>query len=98
MVRLALTALAISTQLASAAVVLPTVPEVTVTAPKPPEAQQLTGQSGSLIVFVPTAITAGDSAFLRALYRVNMEQSLSLQRSDIQNQMMREFERQARSD
>jgi hypothetical protein len=45
-----------------------------------------------------TAITAGDSAFLRALYLVNMEQSLSLQRTDIQNQMMREFERQARTD
>jgi hypothetical protein len=42
------------------------------------------------------AITAGDAAYLRALYSVGMEQPLSLQRNDIQNKMMREFENQAR--
>jgi hypothetical protein len=42
------------------------------------------------------AITAGDIAFLRALYSVNMEQPLSLQRTDIQNKMLREFEKQTR--
>ena len=36
-----------------------------------------------------TAITAGDIAFLRALYSVNMEEPLSLQRNDIQNKMIR---------
>ena len=41
-----------------------------------------------------TAITAGDIAFLRALYAVNMEEPLSLQRNDMQNKMLREFEKQ----
>jgi hypothetical protein len=40
-----------------------------------------------------TAMTAGDTAYLRALYSLNMEQSLSLQRMDIQNTMMREFQK-----
>jgi len=39
------------------------------------------------------AMTAGDVAYLRALYSLNMEQPLSLQRMDIQNKMMREFHR-----
>jgi hypothetical protein len=39
------------------------------------------------------SVTAGDGAYLRALYSVNMQQPLSLQRSDIQNKMTREFEK-----
>jgi len=35
---------------------------------------------------------------LRALYSLNMEQPLSLQRSDIQDKMMREFHAQDRND
>jgi len=45
-----------------------------------------------------TAMTAGDTAYLRALYSLNMEQPLSLQRSDIQDKMMREFHAQDRND
>jgi hypothetical protein len=37
-------------------------------------------------------VTAGDLAFLRALYKTDMETILSLERSDIQNNMMRQFE------
>ena len=37
------------------------------------------------------AMTAGDIAYLRALYSTYMEQPLSLQRSDIRNKMMQEF-------
>jgi hypothetical protein len=39
----------------------------------------------------PTQITAGDIAFLRALYSADLEQPLSLEQSDIQNHMMRQF-------
>jgi hypothetical protein len=42
-----------------------------------------------------TALTAGDTAYLRALYSLNMEQPLSLQRMDIQDKMMREFQTSA---
>ena len=44
------------------------------------------------------AMTAGDTAYLRALYSLNMELPLSLQRLDIQNKMMREFESRASND
>jgi hypothetical protein len=40
---------------------------------------------------ISTAMTAGDMAYLRALYSLNMEQPLSLQRMDLQDKMMREF-------
>lgn len=39
-----------------------------------------------------TGITAGDLAFLRALYKTDLEVVLPLERSDIQNNMMRQFE------
>jgi hypothetical protein len=39
----------------------------------------------------PTKITAGDLAFLRGLYSTDLEQPLSLETSDVQNKMMREF-------
>jgi hypothetical protein len=45
-----------------------------------------------------TAMTAGDTAYLRALYSLNMEQSLSLQRMDIQDKMMREFKTRTPND
>jgi len=45
-----------------------------------------------------TAMTAGDTAYLRALYSLDMEQPLSLQRTDIQNKMMREFQTRASND
>jgi hypothetical protein len=45
------------------------------------------GDSGTL-----TGITAGDLAFLRALYASDLEVVLSLERSEIQNNMMRQFE------
>ena len=38
-------------------------------------------------------ITAGDLAFLRALYSTNLETPLPLEASAIENQMMREFKR-----
>jgi hypothetical protein len=44
------------------------------------------------------AVTAGDTAYLRALYSLNMELPLSLQRTDIQNKMMREFQSRASND
>lgn len=40
-----------------------------------------------------TGITAGDLAFLRALYRTDLESYLPAERSDIQNNMMRQFGR-----
>lgn len=40
-----------------------------------------------------TGITAGDLAFLRALYKADMEANLPLERSDIHNQMMQQFDR-----
>lgn len=39
----------------------------------------------------PTGITAGDIAFLRALYSTDLEQPLGLERSDIFNNMMKQF-------
>jgi hypothetical protein len=39
----------------------------------------------------PVQVTAGDIAFLRGLYSTDLEQPLSLERSDIQNNMMRQF-------
>ena len=39
----------------------------------------------------PDAVTAGDLAFLRALYAADLRENLSLEASDIQNAMMREF-------
>jgi hypothetical protein len=45
-----------------------------------------------------TAMTAGDTAYLRALYSLNMEQPLSLQREDIQDKMMREFQTRTPND
>jgi hypothetical protein len=39
----------------------------------------------------PTQLTAGDIAFLRALYRMDLRENLSLETGDIQNGMMREF-------
>jgi len=39
----------------------------------------------------PTAITAGDIAFLRALYSTDLEQPLGLERSDILNNMMKQL-------
>jgi hypothetical protein len=41
----------------------------------------------------PTQLTAGDIAFLRALYSMDLRENLSLETSDIQNAMMREFKR-----
>jgi hypothetical protein len=41
----------------------------------------------------PTAITAGDLAFLRALYRIDMESILSLEKSAILDNMTRQFTR-----
>jgi hypothetical protein len=40
-----------------------------------------------------TGITAGDLAFLRALYKADLERYLPLEISDINNNMMRQFER-----
>jgi hypothetical protein len=40
-----------------------------------------------------TQLTAGDIAFLRALYSTDLRENLSLETSDIQNAMMREFKR-----
>jgi hypothetical protein len=39
----------------------------------------------------PTGITAGDLAFLKALYRINLESILSLERSAILDNMTRQF-------
>jgi hypothetical protein len=39
----------------------------------------------------PTAITAGDLAFLRALYSTDLEQPLGLEKSGILNNMMKQF-------
>jgi hypothetical protein len=39
-----------------------------------------------------TGVTAGDLAFLRALYKADLEETLSLERSGIQDGMMRQFE------
>ena len=39
-------------------------------------------------------LTAGDIAFLRALYSTDLRENLSLETNDIQNAMMREFKRQ----
>jgi hypothetical protein len=36
-------------------------------------------------------MTAGDLAFLRALYAANMETVIEIESSNIENQMMREF-------
>jgi hypothetical protein len=41
----------------------------------------------------PLQLTAGDIAFLRALYSTDLRENLSLETSDIQNAMMREFQR-----
>ena len=41
----------------------------------------------------PTQLTAGDIAFLRALYSTDLRENLSLATGDIQNAMMREFKR-----
>jgi hypothetical protein len=41
----------------------------------------------------PLVLTAGDIAFLRALYSMDLRENLSLETSDIQNAMMREFKR-----
>lgn len=41
----------------------------------------------------PEAVTAGDLAFLRALYSMDLRENLSLEASDIQNAMMRDFNR-----
>jgi hypothetical protein len=41
----------------------------------------------------PIQLTAGDIAFLRALYSMDLRENLSLETSDIQNGMMREFKR-----
>jgi hypothetical protein len=40
----------------------------------------------------PDATTAGDLAFLRALYAIDLRESLSLEGSDIRAHMMRQFE------
>lgn len=40
----------------------------------------------------PTGITAGDLAFLRALYQTDQENVLTLERGNIQNIMMRQFQ------
>jgi hypothetical protein len=40
----------------------------------------------------PTQITAGDLAFLRALYRANLETPVDLEQSDIEFAMQREFQ------
>jgi hypothetical protein len=45
-----------------------------------------------------TSVTAGDTAYLRALYSLNMEQPLSLQRMDIQDKMMRQFQTRTPND
>ena len=45
-----------------------------------------------------TAITAGDTAYLRALYSLDMEQPLYLQREDIHNKMMRELQTRTPND
>jgi hypothetical protein len=42
----------------------------------------------------PDQITAGDLAFLRALYRANLEMPAQLEESNIENAMMREFTKQ----
>jgi hypothetical protein len=39
----------------------------------------------------PIQLTAADMAFLRALYSMDLRENLSLETSDIQNAMMREF-------
>jgi hypothetical protein len=41
----------------------------------------------------PDQVTAGDLAFLRALYRANLETPVYLEESNIENAMMREFSR-----
>ena len=41
---------------------------------------------------MPTSMTAGDLAFLRGLYKANLEDTLSLERSGIHNQMLSQFE------
>ena len=41
----------------------------------------------------PEAVTAGDLAFLHALYSLDLRENLSLETSDIQNAMIREFGR-----
>jgi hypothetical protein len=41
----------------------------------------------------PTAITAGDLAFLKALYYLNTGLGPGLSRDDIENNMMRQFRR-----
>jgi len=40
----------------------------------------------------PTQVTAGDIAFLRGLYSADLEQPASLEVTDIQNNMMRQFQ------
>jgi hypothetical protein len=40
----------------------------------------------------PDATTAGDLAFLRALYAIDLRESFSLEGSDILAHMMRQFE------
>jgi hypothetical protein len=40
----------------------------------------------------PDAMTAGDLAFLRALYAIDLRESLALEGSDIRTHMMRQFE------
>jgi hypothetical protein len=39
----------------------------------------------------PDAVTAGDLGFLRALYATDLQETLSLERADILNNMMRQF-------
>jgi hypothetical protein len=39
----------------------------------------------------PEAVTAGDLAFLKALYSMDLRENISLETSDIQNAIMREF-------
>jgi hypothetical protein len=41
----------------------------------------------------PAAVTAGDLAFLRALYSMDLRENLFLETGAIQNAMMREFKR-----
>jgi hypothetical protein len=40
-----------------------------------------------------TGVTAGDLAFLRALYKADIEAVPAVERGNIHNSMMREFER-----
>jgi hypothetical protein len=39
----------------------------------------------------PAQLTAGDLAFLRALYKINLEAPLELEESGIENAMVRDF-------